>query len=270
MFASTSSSIFLSDCQGNVGALRERLMRSSVSLVLKENRGGTRYWSSDQQLSVGAHVRSVVHSVGVGDCFDVVFTHMRRGCGEKAALAYASLIAAEYASTTFVDDFRSAVQRCLQLSPDEVTDLPGISLPWESRRSVNIYVAGPDFDYVDRRAIELTAAALSYHNFTPRRPVVENGQITRESTKAQRRAAFLADTDLMGQCQIMVAVLPFDDPGTLIEIGMATAAGMPVVVYDPLGRATNVMLTEAPSEMTTRLDDVVGAVFREASRLGNA
>jgi nucleoside 2-deoxyribosyltransferase len=269
VFASTSSPMFLTDCQGDAGALRARLMRDSKSVVFKENRGGVRYWSSDQMLATGAHVRSVVHSVGVGDCFDVVFTHLRTISGEQAALAYASLIAAEYASTTFVDDFRMAVQRCLQLSPDEATQLPGISLPWESRRAINVYIAGPDFDYMDREAIERTTAALSYHNFTPRRPVLENGQINRQSTKTQRRGAFLADTDLMRQCQIMVAVLPFDDPGTLIEIGMAAATRMPVILYDPLARATNVMLTEAPSEVATRLDDVIGGVFREASRVVN-
>ena len=161
VFASTSSPMFLTDCQGDAGALRARLMRDSKSVVFKENRGGVRYWSSDQMLATGAHVRSVVHSVGVGVCFDVVFTHLRTISGEQAALAYASLIAAEYASTTFVDDFRMAVQRCLQLSPDEATQLPGISLPWESRRAINVYIAGPDFDYMDREAIERTTSVIA-------------------------------------------------------------------------------------------------------------
>jgi nucleoside 2-deoxyribosyltransferase len=223
--------------------------------------------SDDTVRGVGAHVRRIAHSVGVGDCFDVVFIAMRPQVGEMGALAYASLIAAEYASTTYPDDFKAAVQRTLQLSADEVLGLPSVRLEWERRNAINIYVAGPDFDYVDRSAIEATVAALRYHNFRPRRPIFENGQVSRQSTRSERRAAFLADSALIQDCQLLVAVLPFADPGTLIEIGLATASNIPVIVYDPFCLADNVMLTEAPRALSDRLDDVVAAVFREAAKL---
>jgi nucleoside 2-deoxyribosyltransferase len=64
----------------------------------------------------------------------------------------------------------------------------------------------------------------------------------------------------------MVAVLSLADPGTLIEIGVAAASNIPVIVYDPLHLAENVMLTEAPCALSDRLDSVIAAVFREAAK----
>jgi nucleoside 2-deoxyribosyltransferase len=208
-----------------------------------------------------------VHSVGVGDCFDVAVVALSEKHDRRIALAYASMIAAEYSRTSYPDNFRTGVVRHLALSAEDIADIQGISLPWEERRSINVYLAAPDFDYVDRGAIDAVVSALDYHNFRPRRPIQENGQATHEDSRARRREMCNADLALVDECQIMVAVLPFDDPGTLIEIGWAAALGRPVIVYDPDGRASNVMLTELPTLVAVRLDDVIAEVFIQASRV---
>ena len=75
-----------------------------------------------------------------------------------------------------------------------------------------------------------------------------------------------ADVRLMAECRLMVAVLLYDDPGTLIEIGMAVERGMPVIVYDPYRRAQNLMLTQLPALVSSDLDEVISAVFKHASK----
>jgi hypothetical protein len=58
----------------------------------------------------------------------------------------------------------------------------------------------------------------------------------------------------------------YEDPGTMIEIGMAIERRMPVIVYDPYRRAENLMLTQLPDRVSSDLDVVISAVFKYAAR----
>lgn len=236
--------------------------------LLKENRGGARLCNGGNRVPVSApaFLGDTAHSVGVGDCYDAVWVALRRMYPDATALAYASLVAAEYAATTYPDDFKAAASAATQLPADEVTRAVGVVLPWEARPSFQVYVAGPDFDFADRRPINAVAAALQYHNFMPRLPVRENGQMGEGATAARRAALLAADLRLLDECRLMIAVLTYNDPGTLIEIGLAYERGMPVIVYDPNGRAENLMLTSLPVLVTSDLERVVSEVYRQAGR----
>jgi nucleoside 2-deoxyribosyltransferase len=59
----------------------------------------------------------------------------------------------------------------------------------------------------------------------------------------------------------------YNDPGTLIEIGVAAAKGMPTIVFDPLNEATNCMLTELPTLVTNDLDEVITEIFVQSANL---
>jgi hypothetical protein len=260
---STSSHIFREKWNGWSKFAENLVPKFCKSLLLKENRGGSRYlaFGEDSPIAVHAQIASIKHSVGVGDCFDAALIQLSETHDVRASLSYAASIAAEYAATTFPDNFRDAVRGVVAISSQEISTMQGISLPWELRDELSVYIAAPDFDYVDSRHIDHLAECLSYHNFSPRRPVQENGQMGEAASK--ERKAMLKDKDmhLLDECQILVAVNLFDDPGTLIEIGIACERGMPVIVYDPFGRASNLMLTELPTLISTSLDDVVTKVF---------
>ncbi len=218
-------------------------------------------------LAVPAQVANIKHSVGVGDCFDAALICLSDSNNNKSSLAYAASIAAEYAATTYPDDFRNAVKGVISIPSDEIASMKGISLPWGHRSDLNIYIAAPDFDYVNVRHIDHLAECLSYHNFKPRLPVRENGQMGEDASKERRLRLKNEDLKLLDDCQILVAVNLFDDPGTLIEIGIACERGMPVIVYDPMERATNLMLTELPALTSSSLDDVITKVFECGARL---
>jgi len=240
----------------------------SNAVLFKENRGGARLFKSglSDPIEVPAQLRSVVHSVGVGDCYDVVFGLQRRLLTDEAAIAYASYIAAEYAATTFPDDFKRGVKRALALPADVISALDGVRLAWENRPSRQIYIAAPDFDFVDTAPIDRVCNALRYHNFVPRLPVREHGQMGTDASAARKADLCAADLDLMDECYMLLAVLIANDPGTLIEIGIAVERRMPVVVYDPYERAENLMLTQLPEIVSSSLDCVISQVFRLASR----
>jgi nucleoside 2-deoxyribosyltransferase len=265
---STSSPHFIQQYGGNFVSLRTSLIgKYTNSVMLKENRGGTRFARETVTSQTPAQSRSVQHSVGVGDCFDAVFVALRQKLTEDAALAYASCIAAEYACTTYPEVFRDAAQAWLRVPAEEIISLSGIALDWEHRPPINIYIAAPDFDHVDRRPLEELVASLKYHNFNPRLPVREHGQMGSDANDARRQMLCEADMRLLNECQLLVAVMLFDDPGTLIEIGIAVERGIPVIVYDPYSRADNLMLTQLPFRISSDLDEIISAVFDRASRV---
>jgi nucleoside 2-deoxyribosyltransferase/sugar/nucleoside kinase (ribokinase family) len=269
LMLSTSSDVFRVTYEASVLALRTAVLEGPVeALLFKENRGGSRLFTRDgSYLQTPAHVRSIIHSVGVGDVFDAAFCVLRQRHDDRVALAYASAMAADYATTTYPDEFKRSVQATLSISPEEIVTLSGVVVPWDVRGAISIYVAAPDFDYIDRRPLERLVEALEYHGFAPRRPVKENGQLTPDASNADRLRAAQADLALLDRCQILVAVLLYDDPGTLVEVGIALERRLPVIVYDPYQRVTNPMLTQTAVVVTALLDEAISAVFEQVGRL---
>ena len=80
-------------------------------------------------------------------------------------------------------------------------------------------MAAPDFDYVDTEKLDILEDSLLYHNFKPRRPIQENGQVNKEMDMNEERAIFAKDMELLSECKIMIATLLYNDQGTLVEIG---------------------------------------------------
>jgi nucleoside 2-deoxyribosyltransferase len=271
LILSTSSELFQSILGGEPTSLIKRLAVYTDSVLLKENRGGSRLFhcGTTEWLGIPAQIRPILHSVGVGDYFDSVYVAQRRLHGDKPSLAYASFAAAEYASYFDDQSVRESVAAVLEIGPEDIQQFGGVVLPWEVRRKINIYLAAPDFDHVDTAPLDALASALMYHNLSPRRPVREHGQAREDSSKAEKIQLAKADLDLLDRCQLLVAVLLYDDPGTLIEIGVALGKMMPVIVFDPFNRARNLMLTELPILVSADLDKVVAQVFVQAAKVTN-
>lgn len=267
---STSSPLFSNICCGTCATVVDKFSRYTKAVLLKENRGGSRFFdieNSQPPILVEAQPRLVAHSVGVGDCFDAaMIAFFQAGTKTQSALACASCIAAEYAATTYPDDFKKAVERIVAVGPEVVSGLRGISLPWESRPNFPIYLAAPDFSYVDRTQIDLIDDSLKYHNFVARRPVQENGQCNADTSPEHRQKMCDADVKILDECRVLLAVLLFNDPGTLIEIGLAVERGMPVIVFDPYRIADNLMLTQLPDLVSSNIDEVINCVFQVVAK----
>ncbi|MBQ4393870.1 MAG: nucleoside 2-deoxyribosyltransferase [Paludibacteraceae bacterium] len=267
LFVSTSSDLFRGIFNNNIDDFYARLSAYADKIVLKENRGGSRALDvqSGQKYQISSQTSSVMHSVGVGDVYDVVAVSANYPKFEDK-LCLASWIAMLYAKTTFLDDFKHSAEGVLKIPICKLKALEGCVLPWERREYCNIYIAAPDFDFLDTRPIDVLCASLSYHNFVPRRPVKELGQMPVGAEKSERLKLFYGDMALMEECNMLVAVLLNNDPGTLIEIGIARQRGMPTIVYDPYGIANNCMLTEWPTLLSSNLDEVIAKVFDEYSK----
>lgn len=269
IFISTSSLIFKNLFNTDFKSFASQFEKYCKRLILKENRGGSRGsdFFSKEIVSIPAQTRTIVHSIGVGDVYDATYVGHYPTKTMQEVLGLSSWIASEYAITTYPDDFKKGVGRILQFNLQKLIQIKGISLPWEIRKKLNIYIAAPDFDFVDTSPIDRLVNSLQYHNFNPRRPIRENGQMENGATKARRQELFNKDMILLDECSILIAVLLYNDPGTLIEIGYAAARGIPVIVFDPYKEAANCMLTELPILVSHDLDEIVAEVFIQSSNL---
>ncbi|MRI56586.1 sugar kinase [Methylobacterium sp. DB1607] len=266
---STSSDLFI-----DLGGQKiEPLLASAhelgaTSLLLKENRGGSRFFNitTGEVEEVPAVLSETANSVGVGDAFTAVFAANIFDDSPEAVWR-GMQVATNYAITTFPDDFRLGVRRDLSLSIETVKGSGGVSLPWHERKQYPIYLAAPDFSYISKPEIDAAVASLEYHNLCVRRPVQENGEATPDSSKSELLHFYYKDVALIDECELMFAVPLLRDPGTLVEIGMAIAKGKPVVVFDPRHENNNTMVMCGAECYSDNLDLCLNRVFELLAKI---
>ena len=266
LFISTSSNIFrnlYSDFDSFCNLLKPHAKR----IVLKENRGGSRVYDTTlgEVYQIPSQTSPITHSVGVGGVYDVVSLAAPFD-NYQEQLFFASWASMEYALTTFPVDFKNSIRTLLKTPIKDLMSQGGCFLPWEVRERCQVYIAAPDFNFVDTKQIEILCDSLNYHHFVARRPIKENGQMTEGADKKERVGLFCADMSLLSECNMLIAVLLYNDPGTLIEIGLAAQRGLPTLVYDPNKIAENCMLTELPTLVSSDLDEIIAKVFTEYSK----
>jgi len=148
-----------------------------------------------------------------------------------------------------------------------VQSLGGTSVPWQERPNFQIYLAAPDFSYVQKEEIDVAIAALEYHNFRVRRPVQENGEVERGTPHSQLRNYYHRDLQLLDECSLVFAV-PLDrDPGTLVEVGFAIARNKPVVLFDARNENANTMTICGSHFYSSDVDACINGVFEVVSKL---
>jgi nucleoside 2-deoxyribosyltransferase len=264
VFVSTTSPAFRQDAGGSPERLRDTLIERARTVVLKENRGGARAWSRTGDAETGAYPTKTAHSVGVGDCFDAVWIASREDLMARARLGRASFYASLYASTfdhrAFVADVATAIA-----ADAEVAAVKGLRLPWEDRAAKHIYIAAPDFPHIDTKVLDQLEAALRYHNFSPHRPVKENG-FGAGRADAEKQKMYAADLALLERCELLIAVPLTEDAGTFVELGMHAAAGRPSILLDVNGMVDNLFATRSATQRCTSVAQAIDATFKLLGR----
>ena len=263
VFTSTSSTMFVYDCHGDIEKLLQFYKKYNVQkLILKENRGGSRCYllSANMQIETYAYYVPEMHSVGVGDVYDAAFISCLFKDETKKQMTFASLCAAKYAETMAFDRFEKHVQLIYE-NIDEWKTLKGVRLAWEKRKNLNIYLAAPDFPDVDTGLLDVLYNNLCYHNFSPRRPIKENGLVTQGLSEEEKVLIYRKDCSLLNECVLLIAVLLTNDPGTLVELGMFKQAGKPTVIFDPYHYCTNMFVSHTADYLCYKITDVMDAVF---------
>ena len=269
IITSTSSPLFARAGTSDVAPTIKAVKKLGAEiLLLKENRGGSRMFNLNANTieQIPAILSTTVNSVGVGDVYSAVMLGFQYRGWEDAAWRGAKA-ATIYSQTTYPDDFRRDVKRELKLSLDEFRNLGGTSLPWHDRPRFQIYLAAPDFTYMDNPEIERVVEALTYHNFHVRRPVKENGELPLGSADAILHQTFTADVTMLEECDVVFAIPLERDPGTLIEMGIAMVLNKPVITFDARKENNNTMVVGGSASYSENLDTSLNALFVAISKL---
>ncbi|API50669.1 sugar kinase [Rhizobium leguminosarum] len=266
---STSSPLFLSKGSDDIEPMLEDVRRLDPEVfLLKENRGGSRIFNirTGESDHVPAQLSSTVNSVGVGDVYSAVMVGFGAGQWKEAAWRGA-MAATAYSQTTYPDDFQRDVLRNRKLSFEELRDLGGTVLPWHARPHFPLYLAAPDFSYVEKPEVDRAVDALHYHNFVVRRPIEENGELPLGSDPALLQHTFRSDIALLDECKAVFAVPLARDPGTLVEMGIAIARDQPVITFDPRNENNNTMVSGGSATYSNDLDTCLNGLFVAISKL---
>lgn len=231
-------------------------------LLIKENKGGSCLfdYESKKWHQAPAYLDRIMHSVGVGDVYDVAYIYNKFPENIEKTMKFCAWSSVFYAKTMCFEDFKEQLDLLLQ-NADEQTELMGIRVPWILRKKINIYMAAPDFSYVDTLKLDELVEALIYHNYNPRLPIRENGQITKNMNCHEERVIFSKDIELLEECNFMIATLLYNDQGTLVEIGTYQAKGKNVILYDPYKLLDNMFLKYSCNKYCQSLNEVIDAVF---------
>lgn len=262
---STSSSLFERLGKDNVDGLIDAVKTLSPDVfLLKENRGGSRLFDlrDGRVEEIPATLGKTVNSVGVGDVYSAV---SHKGWTEAAWRGCQA--ATVYSQTTFPDDIKRDVERGFLLSLDVLQALGGTVLPWHDRTRYSIYLAGPDFSYVEKPELDRAAESLAYHNFRVRRPIQKNGELKRPASEADLYRAYHMDYELLKECDAVFAVPLGRDPGALVEVGLAIAMGKPVITFDPRQENENTMVVVGSSVYSADLDACLNGTFSALAKL---
>lgn len=240
--------------------------KNVCQLLIKENRGGSWLYDFKDRVSyeAPAYVGKTIHSVGVGDVYDIAYISESTGLNIRHNMAFASWMSALYAQTLRQEDFKKNTE-LIYLSIEEFVEMEGIRAPWNERVNYPIYMAAPDFDYVNTEKLDILENSLLYHNFKPRRPIKENGQVNKDIS--EETIIFTKDMELLSECKLMIATLLYNDQGTLVEIGNYQANGKPIILYDPYLKLDNMFLKNSCTYYCNTKSQVIDAVFIEVSRM---
>ena len=267
LLLSTSSELFSNIEKSGFDKLASEFgFLNPKEFILKENRGGSRIYNYEDKLtdSAPAILGRTKTSVGVGDVFSSTYVSLSKN-NSLLALYKATIVSSAYAKAKDKDKMKEYIDLFFQLSDENIIDLKGTLLPWHERHDFPIYLAAPDFSYYDTRDIDIVVSALEYHNFLVRRPVKENGELPPNSTPSDLKEMYYNDIELINKCSILFAVPTGQDPGTLVEIGVAIQKGIPVIVFDPREECYNTMVVGGAACYSKSLDECLNSVFETLS-----
>lgn len=263
LFLSTSSSLFHNECCGTLQGVIEHFAGYDVScFLLKENRGGavSYFPKAGEYAESPAYYAQTEHSVGVGDVYDSFYLCDLVNESNEEKMRFAAQCASRYAETLDYEVFKENV-KLINDNFDDFKELEGIRLPWLERKSINIYLAAPDFPDVDTSLLDKLYKDLIYHNFSPRRPIKENGLSRPNISRVEEWELYQKDVLLLDECSLLIAVLLCNDPGTFVELGMFKQAGKPTILFDPYNICSNMFAKNTPDYICNSLSEVINTVF---------
>jgi sugar/nucleoside kinase (ribokinase family)/nucleoside 2-deoxyribosyltransferase len=243
-------------------ALAEQPAAGFDAALIKCGRWGALAIDTDRAELIPAYLADTVSVIGSGDCFGGAVS-ARLAAGDS--LADAARIGSAAASL-FVERSSNIPSRAW---PDAVEQVRKVRSRWAVNPAglerVMMYLAGPWFTVAEALLIdelEATLDNLGVAVISPRRDI---GELPSAPTRQQVFEIGRRDYEAIERCDLVVAVLDGNDPGTLMEVGYAAKVGKPMIGLSsgsggraqPMREAAGVRVATTVSEL---IDEVTGWV----------
>jgi sugar/nucleoside kinase (ribokinase family)/nucleoside 2-deoxyribosyltransferase len=194
--------------------------------IVKCGRWGTLAFDGDFAHMVPAFSVSVRNAIGSGDCFaGVLAASLTQGEGLVEATTAAAAAASVFvAQDTNIPPLALTAGIAHQRSNASKTFVSSARL-----ERTYVYLAGPFFTEAEARLVGDLEAALDHMGLSVISPRREIGELAAAPTEAEVLQVGRDDLDWIRRCDLIVAILDGDDPGTLMEVGFAAEAGIEVI-----------------------------------------
>jgi sugar/nucleoside kinase (ribokinase family)/nucleoside 2-deoxyribosyltransferase len=242
----------------NRGTYREALAEQPAAgfdaALIKCGRWGTLALDTDRIDFVPAFPVEAVSVIGSGDCFGgAVAARLAAGdsLGEAATVGAA-------AASLFVERAGNALPATLPEAVREVLDTrPRSAVNPAALERVVAYLAGPWFTVAETLLVDELEAVLENMGMTVISPRRDIGELPADPSPEEVLRTGQRDYEAIDDCDLLVAVLDGDDPGTLMEVGYAAKAAKPIIGLSsrtggrvqPMREAANVRVAKTIPEL---------------------
>lgn len=207
-------------------ALSEQPAAGFDTAIIKCGRWGTIVVGGTVVSLVPAFLAKTRSVIGSGDTFAGAFGARLAETGDIPAAAHTGAAAASL-----------VIERQSNAPPRGLSAAIAAVKRDRARRFVNpvtlekvvIYLAGPWFSAAESMLVSELESALGNLGMTVVSPRRDIGELSPGAATAEILAIGQRDFQAIDSCDLMVALLDGDDPGTLIEVGYAARAKTPIV-----------------------------------------
>ncbi|HHW41599.1 MAG TPA: hypothetical protein GXX19_10725 [Syntrophomonadaceae bacterium] len=231
LFISTSD--VLSYTKKSFQEILDLFFKKGVKIIVtKFGQGGSSiYRQKESRIDIPSFQSNYQFTVGAGDVFNAVFlvTYHNTKDLELSGLSAAA------AASVFIEsfDFRSTPWN-LQ---EEIKSRRKQFIHPEQAQKIKIYLAGPFFSDGERYMVSQTYHALKKCGFSLFSPWHEDGIVPRLAVKS-----FKKNINAIKEATLIVALLDYEDPGTVWECGYAYALNKPIYAIQTCTNSFNLMV----------------------------
>jgi len=226
-------------------------------IVIKRGHKGCILITEEKIVEVPAYKSNVVCTLGSGDAFGGALAATFVETGDiQYSVKVGNCVAANFIESIAIETIidRAGVEKDIYTRKRFVVNeiIPK-----------KIYLAGPFFSEQEVNWVRHVSNKLEGASFEVLSPSRENGFIFNDTSIEKRKEIFQLDIDLLNSCDIVVALLDHDDPGTCFEIGYAFAKGTPVYGLKTSDTSLNNMIKFGCKKVIEDIEELIRVLYEQ-------
>lgn len=210
-------------------------------VVIKNGAKGAKVFFEDTSKTIPVYESNFVWPIGSGDIFSAVFAWkwIIEKCSPEESALYASKYTADYCNSQSIP---------LSIIPQKFKGL-------ELTNRKKIYIAGPFFTIADRFLVNEIHSILMSFDVDVFSPYHDAGL---SLNKQDSDELIKKDLESLESCDVVLAIISGNDPGTIFEVGYAKALKKKIIVFFENYKENDLFMFEGTNcELVTDLSTAI-------------